>query len=138
MMRRTPSSTRSDTLFRTRLASDLLARYRHEGGGRRRAQLALGELAVVTESFVRQARRARQQRRLRPSDAGDGKSVEVGDVVRHVLRWPGGRRAVEAPLARAVEMLQHGQAALAVTRTEERRVGKECGGTGRSRWSPYP
>src|SRR3546814_5722791 len=87
MMRRTPSSTRSDTLFRTRLASDLLARYRHEGGGRRRAQLALGELAVVTESFVRQARRARQQRRLRPSDAGDGKSVEVGDVVRHVLRW---------------------------------------------------
>src|SRR3546814_19164573 len=23
-------------------------------------------------------------------------------------------------------------------RSEERRVGKECGGTGRSRWSPWP
>src|SRR3546814_13091580 len=23
-------------------------------------------------------------------------------------------------------------------RSEERRVGKECGSTGRSRWSPYP
>src|SRR3546814_17252833 len=26
----------------------------------------------------------------------------------------------------------------AVLRSDERRVGKECGSTGRSRWSPYP
>src|SRR3546814_8688394 len=27
---------------------------------------------------------------------------------------------------------------IAEMRSEERRVGKECGSTGRSRWSPYP
>src|SRR3546814_15005172 len=43
----------------------------------------------------------------------------------------GGERGVERQPLLAVENARH------VERSEERRVGKECVGTCRSRWSPY-
>src|SRR3546814_14218777 len=41
-------------------------------------------------------------------------------------------RATDAPTSPS------DQGCLAVKRSEERRVGRECVSTGRSRWSPYP
>src|SRR3546814_5269406 len=36
------------------------------------------------------------------------------------------------------QVTRHGMPRIAVERSEERRVGKECVSTCRSRWSPYP
>src|SRR3546814_19488155 len=45
------------------------------------------------------------------------------------------RRILAAGPATAAVYSTHGEAQ--VSRSEERRVGKECAGTGRFRWSPY-
>src|SRR3546814_12874406 len=41
------------------------------------------------------------------------------------------------PIYAAIDPNRHGCDARLVGRSEERRVGKECVRTGRSRWSPY-
>src|SRR3546814_10799890 len=69
--------------------------------------------------------------------------LELGRAVREVqprmLHLVGNVRVVEAPESEGVEVLAatvvhevHG-----AHRSEERRVGKECVSTCRSRWSPY-
>src|SRR3546814_18624655 len=68
---------------------------------------------------------------------------DLGEVVIVVVA-PGDRmaeRRVEAALARLgfagrLDLVAHGPPA-AFLRSEERRVGKECVSTCRSRWSPY-
>src|SRR3546814_6660214 len=55
--------------------------------------------------------------------------------VRRVSSLPGGRRRSEEALGRWLRA--HGDTLDLCTRSEERRVGKECVSTCRSRWSPY-
>src|SRR3546814_12417238 len=62
---------------------------------------------------------------------GEGALVGVGIIARQ-RPAPVAEHAVEA--GRALPILS---AALAAQRSEERRVGKECVSTCRSRWSPY-
>src|SRR3546814_14249796 len=74
---------------------------------------------------------------------GDAPSERYADAVHAVLEDPGvdAVLVMHAPTA-IVPSLQQAQAVIAAApgsmkRSEERRVGKECGITCRSRWSPY-
>src|SRR3546814_10449521 len=51
---------------------------------------------------------------------------------------PAGRKARLDSLLAAFERTSGHQLVVVTTRSEERRVGKECVSTCRSRWSPYP
>src|SRR3546814_18175696 len=115
MIRRPPRSTRTDTLFpyttlfRSAPAAGLEARHRAPG--------VRGEHAVA----VAAAARARM----------DGVAARAAGA---------GRMAVDAhpALRPAAAVAGAGAARAARTRrSEERRVGKECVSTCRSRWSPY-
>src|SRR3546814_648873 len=46
-------------------------------------------------------------------------------------------RAIEYEVRRQIELIEDGGTVVQETRSEERRVGKECVSTCRSRWSPY-
>src|SRR3546814_14183894 len=87
-----------------------------------------GDQQYLWPSFD-EAEAARQQLLLRAPDAQLRIALagaDIGDVdwpVREKLRFADG---TYAPTPWHEE------------RSEERRVGKECVGTGRSRWSPYP
>src|SRR3546814_13287003 len=58
--------------------------------------------------------------------------------------WPDSARDPDALIAAARDRIEAAQHRLAATdlpppaRSEERRVGQECGSTCRSRWWPYP
>src|SRR3546814_14352264 len=123
MERRAPRSTRTDTLF----PCTTLFRYVDPGDGVR-PSAALGrqpeEVVEAVEAPVldlQQGRADRQQRQLDPEhdpgqpEAADGGTEQPGLVLRPALHQP----PVGAPSS------------------EERRVGKECVSTCRSRWSPY-
>ena len=64
--------------------------------------------------------------------AGDNRLEDWQGVTKIVAQNP--RVVATAPFVQAQAMLSNGQA---VRRSEERRVGKECLDTCRSRWSPY-
>src|SRR3546814_15490320 len=66
-------------------------------------------------------------RALLPDDA-----ASEGDGWRFTM--PGG--GIETLLSRLIDA-GHGISGLSIERSEERRVGKECVSTCRSRWSPY-
>src|SRR3546814_16204639 len=110
MIRRPPRSTRTYTLVPyTTLFRSFLS-------GRRPSDAAL---------WIGRARSRRAQRRDRVSSTGDGRGRKsqnqgFGASLRHLLRAVS-RREPERP----------GRS------SEERRVGKECVRTCRSRWSPY-
>src|SRR3546814_8983433 len=66
------------------------------------------------------------------------------DLARDALMrhsWPGNVRELENTMHRAVLLAQGpdigADAIFLTSRSEERRVGKECVSTCRSRWSPY-
>src|SRR3546814_13252084 len=76
--------------------------------------------------------------------------TSVLDLYRRITRWPAGQwlfsRAVcfKAPyfanIRPRIELLEPGRCVASLRhrrRSEERRVGKECVGTCRSRWSAY-
>src|SRR3546814_3446473 len=63
--------------------------------------------------------------------AGMGDEADVGLVDPHAE----GNRRGDDPVLRRDEVVLHGRAPLG-RRSEERRVGKECVSTCRSRWSP--
>ena len=70
---------------------------------------------------------------LRPPPPGDA-VTDVRAAVRDALRFPLAGDPLEAVVTRG------GRATIVVeppARSEERRVGKECQSTCRSRWSPY-
>src|SRR3546814_13132334 len=114
-MRRPPRVTRTYTLFPypTLFRSGVAARLLGLGVDRRRARLEIGEprrerrLARVERIEIGADRRWRRNRVV----VGDGR------LHRRRARLGGGRLAPE--------------------RSGERRVGKECVSTCRSRWSPY-
>ena len=67
-----------------------------------------------------------------PNSAMDGYALNLTDLHRQPLKVS---QKVYAGLA--PDMLLPGTCARIFTRSEERRVGKECTATCRSRWSPY-
>src|SRR3546814_11705398 len=117
MIRRPPRSTRTDTLFpyTTRFRSQSLSR-------------VLGQL--VREGFITQrpGLRDRRQRLLALTDKG--RELENKLTERQRVRIAAAYRTAGAE---AVE----GFRTVLLNSTEERRVGKECVSTCRSRWSPY-
>src|SRR3546814_17805882 len=116
MILRPPISTRTDTLFPTRRSSDLL---KPVGALVERQPLDLGE------------------DRDQPGNRIVGE-VWVGDVpllARHVD--PDIDRAAPPDLDRVAEPRHRGGFADEAERSEERRVGKACVRTCKSRWSLY-
>src|SRR3546814_19905940 len=73
----------------------------------------------------------------RPGERGIGGAIE-----RPAARLRGRDPPIEPGAVQAVELEAHAREARAAViggeRSEERRVGKECVSTCRSRWSPYP
>src|SRR3546814_15654789 len=138
MIRRPPRSTRTDTLFpyttlfRSAFLSDSANSYfgasppriREEPSRKRHgapalysriisAELDRGHIHVFGAMIARSASEVRFRIRQR-----FGPLLEDQAIVRLGFDW-------SEPLA------------CAMVRSEERRVGKECGRTGRSRWSPF-
>src|SRR3546814_17533557 len=117
MKRRPPGSTRTDTL----VPDTTLFRSFMAGGcalGRREARNGVPAIGVHLAC------------------------IPFGEVVEHELRRREGSRLVS--LGAQAEMVVLGEAAVLIVgrdpdlrRSEERRVGKECVSTCRSRWSPY-
>src|SRR3546814_16075974 len=67
-----------------------------------------------------------------------GAEIDDAARVRRIALWSGRNRKVLHDAARAVIADQLGALRFAeLMRSEERRVGKECVSTCRSRWSPY-
>src|SRR3546814_18224127 len=121
MIRRPPRSTRTDTLFpyTTRFRS-------HQKTGR---------------ASPLRAQAARRQRRKRmnfdlPPEIAEIQSV-TSNLVRSLLRYePKFHETGEVDPDVNRQLLDLGFYALPFPRSEERRVGKECVSTCRSRWSP--
>src|SRR3546814_20784113 len=118
MVRRPLRSTRTDTLFPyTTLFRSLRPgqRHRHPRIGQRRRQ-ALAELGDVPGAVDVEA------------------EITLAELVPDV-----GDRGVAHPRRPALveDLLVERQRAPEALRSEERRVGKECVSTCRSRWSPY-
>src|SRR3546814_12914830 len=111
MIRRPPRSTRTDTLFPY---TTLFRSHQH----RRDARLVHLDRRADAAAAVRPRGAARRRTRLlRPGDERD--------------------RAQYRAARRAAARDRDEQHRLAV-RSEGRREGKECGMTGRTRWSPSP
>src|SRR3546814_21103049 len=69
----------------------------------------------------------------RPHDLGRPEFGDIlSEVIAHAIPFP-----YEADLVPSLEVRRAPQLHAAVGRSEERRVGKECVSTCRSRWSPY-
>src|SRR3546814_14999765 len=124
MLRRPPRSTRTDTLFpyttlfrSARIAGD----HEEPAQARERCDDVVGD--AVGEKIPLQVTAEVGERQ-----DGDGGRVQgLRRRRRAVLRRP-----------QASPVLEHRpQRELRVARSEERRVGKECVSTCRSRWSPY-
>src|SRR3546814_15568962 len=114
MIRRPPRSTRTDTLF------PYTTLFRSVGVGLALA-LRVGHRDDPSEGIPFELHR--RTRRMDDPVVGDRDGVAVG--VDDLLDVAGGvDRELGAVVAR-------------VDRSEERRVGKECVSTCRSRWSPY-
>src|SRR3546814_17527608 len=91
---------------------------------------------LVVEPGISAAARHIEERAPARRVAGTQASVRliIGFAAHRVARG-GGRKAADAVARDAVAALDH--RAEHEIRSEERRVGKECVSTCRSRWSPY-
>src|SRR3546814_16056158 len=107
MIRRPPRSTRTDTLFPTRRSSDLL-------------RSALDDLLSLT--------RLAQREKTYSSPLAIRQFVKETEII-------DGRPVRDFPRLKHAGLLLDSPADH--VRSEERRVGKECVSTCRSRWSPY-
>src|SRR3546814_14974278 len=128
MIRRPPRSTRTDTLF------PYTTLFRSSGAleGDDLGAVLLGQLAVVDGALDAAHRHAGEILPLGEAalgqDVGAGGVVAGVDDLHHVATLVGVRHGGDDEVDPAlVEEL----------RSEERRVGKECVSTCRSRWSPY-
>src|SRR3546814_13178584 len=113
MIRRPPRSTRTYTLF------PYTTLFRS------------GAVAAPDDKWLRQLAALRQVAGDRLEDVGEG-----GDAFGRAVLVDH-HRHVDALAVETIEQLQHGGAVGHDHRSEERRVGKECVSTCRSRWSPY-
>src|SRR3546814_11052987 len=113
MIRRPPRSTRTDTLFPYTTLFRSLDDHRHTAGG-------VGSA----------------------SPRGSDNAKCTGEAPARVSDDPDSKRSAaraETLILRLVPLWRHSSASTASfkLRSEERRVGKECVSTCRSRWSPY-
>src|SRR3546814_17672504 len=118
MIRRPPRSTRTDTLF------PYTTLFRSHPLLRRCAQ-AVDSSARPLACVPDPARPARHQPHL---GAGAGGAALSGNSIPHLV----------APGCHPLGTTTGAGEIAAARRSEERRVGKECVSTCRSRWSPYP
>src|SRR3546814_13426493 len=109
MRRRPPRSTRTDTLF------PYTTRFRSQRDDAETAVPRIGD-----EKVDQRRRRARASHALRGAGVirADEAGAAMGEGQFGLIAYPGDPRDIAA-------------------RSEERRVGKECVSTCRSRWSPY-
>src|SRR3546814_12107944 len=115
MIRRPPRSTRTDTLFPyTTLFRSVRA-----------------VLAVETRAHRERAIRVMEQTRIGAAAVDDGGPVEVVGFVDQAGAIRVGECRFDGRHARG------GRMGIDIGRSEERRLGKECVSTCRSRWSPY-
>src|SRR3546814_14711260 len=70
-------------------------------------------------------------------DLPDGRTREVGITRLHLEQDAGKSLHDQHPTKTYVDLNRCGVALMEIVRSEERRVGKECVSTCRSRWSPY-
>src|SRR3546814_7282779 len=149
MLRRPPRSTRTDTLFpyTTLFRSDrLLSESVRDPVPRARRALVRG----AARHWPRRAHRRRRPPRdaiapfvelglcpRRGPDSGDHRiyRLPVGDAIRLDLLCRAGDAADDD--RRVADRRRLPSRAGTDARSEESRVGKECGSTCRSRWSPY-
>src|SRR3546814_18069957 len=127
MIRRPPRSTRTDTLF------PYTTLFRSVG-------------LVIAEQRRGQCKRDQAERRRCRHDAArhekspyplpEGRRVSRAGAAGH-RSIPLSFRSAPESLAWASGSSVDGNRALAVCRSEERRVGKGCVSTGRTRWGPY-
>src|SRR3546814_13632671 len=131
MIRRPPRSTRTDTLFPTRRSSDLL----------------LEDGLPVVHVHVGQRREVPLQQPLALGLIAPGIHGDEGVPARHALDFAKRLLAiVERQVVDGVYGYDEIETVVGegnrfrvpgLDRSEERRVGKECVSTCRSRWSPY-
>src|SRR3546814_18499701 len=86
------------------------------------SDFVIAAMEAQYQGLKKQARQASRYRNL--SD-----HIRKAEAQLLHLRWTAASLALQEANARH---------AAAETRSEERRVGKECVSTGKSRWSPYP
>src|SRR3546814_14430033 len=115
MIRRPPRSTRTDTLF----PYTTLFRSSRRAHAWRPLALAIAML-LPAAAFAQEA----------PEPVAAGQDE---DAVKQAATLD----AVEVTAQRRVENVQDVPVSISTVRSEERRVGKECVSTCRSRWSPY-
>src|SRR3546814_15274040 len=124
MIRRPPRSTRTDTLFPYMTLFRSRDRRHGRGGGAHRLRFAAdGRGADLAERPRRQG--------FQGVDEMSG-SLHRREVVAGLLAGRDENLLVVSGLGSSCWDVE------AAGRSEERRVGKEGGGTYRSRWSPYP
>src|SRR3546814_14462786 len=106
---------------------------------RRRHQVALARLAVAGHENARRPSEEHGERHGSAAElAFQQREVQVAQAsAADFLRQVGGEEADVAALAGDLQAQFARHGALALPRSEERRVGKECVRTCRSRWSPY-
>src|SRR3546814_15762022 len=115
MIRRPPRSTRTDTLFPTRRSSD----------PPREEEVA--ETDLIPADIIDQMKELGLFGLSLPDEYG-GLGLTMEEEVRIAFEL-----GQTSPAFRSLIGTHNGIGA----RSEERRVGKECVSTGRSRWSPY-
>src|SRR3546814_13443365 len=126
MIRRPPRSTRTDPLF----PYTTLFRSAH-----RRHAMVVADLHIVEEHLVDMAVAARELDRAH----GDARRLHVDPKIGQPLVLGHGRIGAHDDDA-IVAILRPARPqflSVDLPRSEERRVGKECVSTCRSRWSPY-
>src|SRR3546814_17447069 len=125
MLRRPPSSTRTDTLF------PYTTLFRSFECG-----LRIGRGQHLGEHPSQQQRRGRQDVLVVVDDHGEIEFGFVGHLVRS--RTGGARfRTIKLCASRGYDVADGGKPwEMGLARSEERRVGKECVSPFRARWSP--
>src|SRR3546814_16387643 len=132
MIRRPPRSTRTDTLFPyTTLFRSVRFLHKTPGIGER---TVIGVHAAIFGNVVTVIAPRRRIERQQP----DRVDAEFGDVVELVDEAGEIADAVAIAIAEALDVQLIDDRVLVPERSEERRVGKECVSTCRSRWSPSP
>src|SRR3546814_14806297 len=138
MLRRPPRSTRTDTLFPYTTLCLSIMRQRHQAGGvamldLHNQQSLLAQTRATLPSLEQDLDRTRHQL-----------AVYLGRLPAQAAFPPLSLDAMQLPLdvplgvpSQLTRQRPDILAAEAAWRSEERRVGKECVSTCRSRWSPY-
>src|SRR3546814_11799985 len=123
MIRRPPRSTRTDTLF------PYTTLFRSRVG---RAAEAVVAVVAAGDGHLQRI----EDRHVEFDECGLDVTADLGQVVLRVARRTAHPCVAQRGVRRAVELVLLAAQVHAAGRSEERRVGKGCVSTCRSRWSP--